>query len=533
MSTLLQDLLAAPQAFAHPINDAQCIETHISCLLLVGEHVYKFKKPLALDFLDFSTLALRRAACEQELRLNRRTAPGIYLGLVAVVRTEEGLRVLPAEQVANQVAEDAVCEYAVHMRRFAQGDVLDRCLEQGRLLPEHLDLLAQHLAGFQAVAERAGAQDAWGTTEAVRGPVDQCLQALQVHSSTLPDAALQALQDVALWCSRQAADLVPVWEQRKAGGWIREGHGDLHLGNLVLLDGAPELFDALEFNPAFRWIDTVADMAFLFMDLQARARPDLAWRFLNAWLEHTGDFEGLLVLPYYSVYRALVRARVALLRRDQLGGDERDAAAREVLRYLALAQQFVLPRAVALWLTQGVSGSGKSRHSRVLAQQYGLVRVRSDVERKRLFGVPALAKSQEYVAEGIYTAQASEALQARLAQAVHYAVRAGYPVLVDSTLQRAEARHALVHLAQQLQVPCRILAFDAPESILRERVLRRSQKGRDASEADLTVLQRQLAARVPLSPEHEALAVHIDTSQPVDWQALLPAPWLTGEARPA
>ena len=519
----LRQLQCSPEAFDQPVGAVEWIETHISWLLLAGDFVYKFKKPLKLDFLDFSTPALRRAACEEELRINRRTAPALYLGLVALSGAANSLQLQPAE------AAPADAEPAVRMRRFAQEALLSHLLEQQRLLPSHIDALAQQVAQFHASAAVATPEQGWGTAQAVVAPVQDCLAALQpLVAQAVPDMG-PALRQLAQWCASQGTALAPVFLQRLQSGRVRECHGDLHLANLVLIDGQPQLFDAIEFNPALRWIDCVADIAFLAMDLEARGRADLAWRFLNAWLEHTGDYAGLQVLQYYRVYRALVRARVAGLRLAQVEGegegegvgDKRAASLREVRRYLALALRFTEPRTVELWLAHGFSGAGKSTQSQALIAERGVVRVRADVERKRLFGLAPQASSAA-VRGGIYTAAASQRTHEALAQAARWALGAGHTVLVDATFLNPAMRQRFMALATQAQVPCRILSFEAPLAVLRERVRSRQLAGGDASEASVQVLESQWAAAQPLSPAEEALTVHVDTTRPVDWSALLP-----------
>ena len=515
----LRQLQCSPEVFGHPTGTVEWIETHISWLLLAGDFVYKFKKPLKLDFLDFSTPALRRGACEEELRINRRTAPALYLGLVALTGTAHSLQLQPAE------AAPADAEPAVRMRRFAQEALLSHLLEQQRLLPSHIDALAQQVAQFHASAAVATPQQGWGTAQAAVAPVQDCLAALQpLVAQAVPDMG-PALRQLAQWCASQGTALAPVFLQRLQSGRVRECHGDLHLANLVLIDGQPQLFDAIEFNPALRWIDCVADIAFLAMDLEARGRADLAWRFLNAWLEHTGDYAGLQVLQYYRVYRALVRARVAGMRLAQVEGevvgDKRAASLREVRRYLALALRFTEPRTVELWLAHGFSGAGKSTQSQALIAERGVVRVRADVERKRLFGLAPQASSAA-VPGGIYTAEASQRTHEALAQAARCALDAGFTVLVDATFLNPAMRQRFMALAAQAQVRCRILSFEAPLAVLRERVRSRQLAGGDASEASVQVLESQWAAAQPLSPAEEALTVRVDTTRPVDWSALLP-----------
>lgn len=519
---LITRLQHTPAAFAHATGAVECIETHISWVLLAGEQVYKFKKPLTLDFLDYSTLDLRRAACEEELRINRRTAPGIYLDVVAVTGSLQAPRFVAASELR---ADTPVLEWAVHMRRFAQDGLLSHLAAQGALLPAHIDQLAQHIAAFHASAAVAGPDDPWGRPATMREAVAHNFpDVLAVVAGSELEGVLQTVQ---AWGTQQGEALAPLLQQRRAQGWVRECHGDLHLNNLVLIDGVPQLFDAIEFNPAFRWTDVLADLAFALMDLQAHGRPDYAWRLLNTYLEHTGDYFALQLLPYYQCYRAMVRAKVAALRWAQLQGrpQEQATAQQEVARYLQLAAQLIAPRLRALWLATGVSGSGKSSQTQSLIEWLGIVRVKADVERKRLYGLAPLAKSANAVPGGIYTAEAGQRTYARLREVAHAVLAAGLPVLVDATCLKVAQRQPFMALAQELGVPCRILALDAPVDVLRQRVLQRASSGGDPSEADVAVLEGQLKAREPLTQEERACAVAVDTSQPVDWRGVLPAGW--------
>ncbi|MDP3702108.1 MAG: AAA family ATPase [Hylemonella sp.] len=526
-AALIARLRQTPAAFAHGVQAIDCIETHISWVLLAGEHAYKFKKPLALDFLDYSTLALRRAACEEEQRINHRTAPGIYLGVVAVTGTLAAPRIVPLQALG---ATDPVLEWAVHMRRFAQEDLLSHRVDRGELQPAHIDRLASHLAAFHAAAAVAGADSPWGSPASVREAVAHNFDDVRAAVANTPLAA--TLQTVQRWSEVQGGQLRTLMAQRREQGWVREGHGDLHLGNLVLIDGQPQLFDAIEFNPGFRWIDVLADIAFVLMDLQAHGRADLAWRLLNAYLEHTGDYSALQLLPYYQCYRAMVRAKVAALRLSQQQGQD-DAARRAVAGYLQLAIRCTQARTPALWLVNGVSGSGKSSQTQALIERLGIVRIKADVERKRLHGLPMLARSAEQIPQGIYTAEATRRTYERLAELARDVLSDGLPVLVDATCLKVAQRGALMAVAQALGLPCRILALDAPVEVLRQRVLQRVQAGGDPSEADLAVLERQLQQREPLQGEELAYAIQVDTSRPVDWAAVLPASWMSDAVPPA
>ncbi len=502
----LADSRALVQALRTRLG-AECIETHISWVLLAGEHAYKLKKPLTLDFLDFSTLERRRTACAEEWRINRRTAPDIYLDVVPIT----------GSVAAPCIGGDGpVIEVAVRMRRFPQEALLADCAARGDLRGEHIDALARHIAAFHQAADVAPAGGPYGQADAIRqwvqGNFAPLAERVQGDAMVRLSDQLAALRQ---WTEAEGERLRPAFAARLAGGHVREGHGDLHLGNLIWWEGAPQLFDAIEFNPQLRWIDTVADVAFLFMDLHAHGLAPLAWRFINAWLDLTGDHAGLALLPFYAVYRALVRAKVAALR---MGAPD-DEHAREVARYLQLAHELAQPRERMLWLASGVSGSGKSSQSQPLIESRGIVRLRADVERKRLFGLAPEASSRD-LPESIYTPEASARTYAELRERARQVLDAGFAVLVDATLLRRAHRAGFIALAARLGVRCRLLVFDAPVDLLRERVRRRAAEGRDASEATLEVLERQLAEREPLTPAEQVLAIQVDTTQAVNWAAL-------------
>lgn len=526
-AALIARLQQTPAAFAHGAQRIECIETHISWVLLAGEHAYKFKKPLSLDFLDYSTLALRRAACEEELRINLRTAPGIYLGVVAVTGSLQSPRVVPLAEVDAAVP---VLDWAVHMRRFAQDGLLSHLADHAGLQHTHIDSLASHLAAFHTAAAVAGADSPWGHPAAIREAVAHSFDIAPGVIGNTPLAA--TLQAVKRWSAQQGEQLAALMALRRQQGWVRECHGDLHLGNLVLIAGQVQLFDAIEFKPEFRWIDVLADMAFVLMDLQAHGRADLAWRLLNAYLERTGDYSALALLPYYQSYRAMVRAKVAALRLVQGHGQD-EKVRREVEKYIALASELMHPRAPVLWLVSGLSGSGKSSQTQTLIEQLGIVRIKADVERKRLYGLPMLAKSADQVAGGIYTKAASERTYQRLAALAREVLSAGMPVLVDATFLKVAQRRTVIGVAQALGVPCRILALEAPLDLLRQRVLQRADAGSDPSEADVAVLETQIQQREPLQADELAHAIPVDTSEPVNWAALLPPDWRQEAAPPA
>lgn len=503
-------------AIARGEADVQLLQTHISWILLAGDFAYKFKKPLKLDFLDFSTLAQRHAACQEELRINRRTAPDLYLDVLPITGSVQ------APRIGGHIDDQSPpLEWAVRMRRFPAHALMADLVARGELAAAHVDALARTIATFQAQAAVASASSPWGR------PADLSQLAQDNFTTLLAPGGLPAarepLQQLQQWTREQSQRLAPLMEARRAAGHVREGHGDLHLGNLLWLHGQPVLFDAIEFNPALRWLDTGCDIAFLFMDLYAHGLPALAWRFFNVWLERTGDYGALPRLPYDAVYRALVRAKVAALRVDSDGGDAAHAALaqQEVLRYIHLAADLARPRQPWLVLTHGVSGSGKSSQSQGLIEQHGLVRVRADVERKRLFGLLSEASSAS-ISGGIYTRSASDQTFACLLDVARTALQAGQPVLVDATFIQRERRTPFIELAQQLGAPWCILSFNAPEHVLRERVRQRQACGGDASEAGEAVLSDQLAHIDSFTADEQAHVLHLNTTHAVDWSVQSP-----------
>lgn len=489
-------------AYPHAVAAVRVVETHISWVLLTGQYAYKIKKPVKLHFLDFSTLALRRAACQEEVRLNRRLAPELYLGVVPI-----------AGDAANPRIDGAgpPFEYAVRMREFPQEAQLDRRLAAGKLGGDELEAFGRRLAAFHAQAASAAADDEYGAPERVHAPVRENFRDLQADERVAADRpALSALRD---WSEREFERRRATLAARKHAGRVREGHGDLHLANLAWVGGEVLAFDCIEFSPALRWGDVTADVAFLFMDLRFRGRADLASRFLNGWCEACGDYDAVRMLRYFIVYRALVRAKIALLR----GGAD---AAATASAYIDFAQRWSAPPRPRLILMHGLSGSGKTAVSGALLERLPAIRVRSDVERKRLHGLAAHARSGSAVGRGIYTAAASDRTYARLAEAAAAALDGGETAIVDAAfLQRAQ-RERFYALAREYGVPCAVVACRAPTAELERRVSARAQAQRDASEADRQVLAAQLAQVEPLEPGECARLIGVDTARPVDYAAL-------------
>lgn len=442
--------IPAPILAALPDAVDACRETHISWVLLAGEFAYKIKKPVSLPFLDYGTVEKRRFYCQEELRLNRRFAPELYLEVVELAG-----------------------EPAVKMRRFDEALRLDQVCRRGALTPAHLTRFARELAEFQRSAAQAAAE--FGTPEIIRADAlenfDELEQLLPAETESL--AWLRAWTE-AEWQRRQGD-----FTRRHTGGFIREGHGDLHLGNLVLLDGRIVAFDGIEFSADFRCIDVASEIAFTLLDLLDHDQPGLATWLLNEWLVWSGDFDALAVLRFYLVYRAMVRAKVAALRGDPA----------EARGYFALAQRLISSPASRLTITCGPSGCGKTYLTScrlASADSLDTVRIRSDVERKRLFGLAPDAAS----GGTIYTPEANTRTYARLAELAEAIVQHGWSVIVDAAFLRRAERDRFRALAGRLGVPFELIAPQATPDELARRIAARRD---DASEATVEIMRRQLS----------------------------------------
>jgi len=491
--------LGDPACYDHAAGPVRLIETHISWVLLTGEFAYKIKKPLDLGFLDFSSLAKRLAACREEVRLNRRLAPAIYLDVVPITGTPDAPRINGAGEAF---------EYAVKMRQFASDATLDRLDAQGGMTARQVEAIAATVARFHLHdCARAGEDSPWGSPEAVWQPVAQNFAQIAPHLDADDDR--QQLDALQRWSAAEHARLTPLLAARKRDGFIRECHGDLHLGNLAWVDDGLLVFDCLEFNPALRWIDIVSEVAFAWMDLLQRGHTDWAWLFLNLWLEQTGDYTGLALLRYYAVYRALVRAKVAAIRSGQTTGAAREAALADTRTLLDLATILTRPLPLRLDITHGLSGSGKTTVTQKRMQDPGAIRLRSDVERKRLAGLDALEKSGSGVGQQLYAADATRLTYEHLARLAAGLLDAGWPVIVDATFTARWQRDLLRDTARAHVAAFHILDFQVPVDTLRERILQRARSGRDASEANLAVLQHQLDTQEELAADEQADVVSV------------------------
>jgi aminoglycoside phosphotransferase family enzyme/predicted kinase len=514
--------LQDPALFDHPIDKFEVIETHISWVLLTGKFVYKIKKPVNFGFLDFSTLEKRCFYCNEELRLNRRLAPELYLDVVAIHGSEEH---------PGFGDHQPVIEYAVKMRQFPQSSQLDRLLERQGFGCDLMEKLAEKIANFHLSIESASEESEFGDVEQVKHPVlenfEQIRTNFDLSNETQPGNSTQSVaHTLALleqWSRRQLDELSETIQQRKQKGYIRECHGDMHLRNIALWDSKIVIFDCIEFNPDLYWIDVISEIAFLIMDLEDRQQELLAMRFLNRYMEITGDYEGVKLLRFYKVYRAMVRAKVAALRihQEQPGSDEYRQTYQEFYQYLQLAEKFISPAAPCLLINHGLSGSGKSFSTRVILEKYPAIQIRSDVERKRLFQVEKKVDSRADIEQGIYTSAATEMTYTRLVDIARWLLVEGYSVVVDAANLKSDQRQLFIELAKSLHVAYFILDFQATVDTLRERVIKRAEQAKDVSDATLQVLEHQIENYEKLLPEEKPFTIEIDTGKTIDVEYII------------
>ncbi len=499
-SDLIQ-ALQNPALYDHPVTEFRVLETHISWVILTGDYAYKIKKPMDFGFLDFSTLARRKYFCEEELRLNQRLAEKLYLDVLPITGTD-------SEPQIGGTGE--AIEYAIRMRQFEQSQLLDARQERGQLEPELLTALARQTAEFHHRIPQVPADKPLGTPEAVYGAMQENFDQIR---PLLDDAALLEQVDRLEAWTRSTFELNrPLIQQRRDQGYVRECHGDLHLANITVYEGEVTVFDCIEFSEPFRWIDVINDLAFLLMDLESRREQPLASLVLNTYLEFRGDFQGLALLPLYKAYRAMVRAKIALftMGNPSLTQADRDGLLQRYRDYAALAESYSEIPSRFLLATTGLSASGKSVTSRALAMELGLIRLRSDVERKRLFGLGPLDQSKSTPKGNIYTDEATRQTYDTLAALAAQMLSYGQAVIVDAACLRQAERDQLAAVAESQGVPFALIDCEAPEKLRRQWIRERSG---DASEADESLLDEQKTWLEPLTELERTHTIHVHTEE--------------------
>jgi len=495
---LIQQMLQSgfyPHSVTEPI---QLIQTHISYVLLTGDYVYKLKKPVNFGFLDFSTLDKRHHFCHEELRLNQRGAPELYL------------EVLPIVQAENQYQLGGIgdpVEYTLKMRQFPQDASFISMFEQGRLGEADLEELGRVVVQYHAKAETNNYICSFGEIPQVRAAVDENYEQTEKYIGG-PQTQTQ-FDETKHYTDNFFTQQPELFASRIQNYWIRECHGDLHLGNICYWQGKILLFDCIEFNKLFRFVDVMYDIAFTIMDLEARQRKDLGNAFLNKYVEQTGDWEGLQVLPLYLSRQAYVRAKVNsfLLGDPAVPTAKKEEAITTAAHYYHLAWQYTQPRQGQLILMSGLSGSGKSTIARQLARQLGAIHIRSDAVRKHLGGIGLT----EHGSAELYIDEMSQRTYKRLLELGIVLATQGFPVILDAKYDRQKLRMEAIAKAQFHQLPLQIIHCTAPLKVLLERLASRTG---DIADATPDLLEAQQAASEPFTEAEQAYVKSLDTTQP-------------------
>ncbi|MEM9005239.1 MAG: AAA family ATPase [Cyanobacteria bacterium P01_F01_bin.86] len=497
---LIQQMLL-PEFYPHPVEaPIQLIQTHVSYVLLTGDYAYKVKKAVDFGFLDYSTPAKRQHFCQEELRLNQRAAAPIYLEVLPIS--------LIGEAYALGSTEHAV-EYTVKMRQFPQSTLLSHLFQQGELTEALLRQLAEAIARFHQSTETNDYIRRFGTVEQVRQAIDENYD--QTVDFIGGPQTQQQFDTTKAYTNAFFATQQALLQQRVAQDKIRACHGDLHLNNICNWQGQLLLFDCIEFNEPFRFVDVMYDIAYIIMDLNLEGRTDLAATFLSHYVEQTGDWEGLQVLPLYVSRQSYVRAKVTsfLLNDPAVSEADKQQAAATAAPYYTLACSTLQPRAGRVLIMSGLSGSGKSTVARELSRQLGAIHLRSDAVRKHLAGIPVQQRGEE----SLYTAAMSHKTYERLTALGMLLASQGYTVILDAKFDRQATRQAAIAQAEDQNIPLTIVHCTAPMATLRQRI---QQRQGDIADATLAVLEQQTLE--PFTPTATNYLVKIDTAQPLSPQ---------------
>lgn len=507
-SELIQ-ALCQPSPYPHSVDLITTIETHISVVFLTGEFAYKLKKPVDFGFLDFSSLSNRKRFCDLEVSLNRRYAPELYLGVVPLFQHDD-----KKISLTPQTTLQKPIDYLVKMKQFDPNQVLGRKLREEELSEQQLNALAEQIATFHQNAESVAISSMLGEPETILQPMLDNFPTLFDHIDSVCQMEVTNLKS---WTDQTYSELLPLIKQRKAQGFIKACHGDLHVDNITLINNRPMLFDGIEFNESFRWIDVISDLAFLLIDLDFKSQHPLQQSILSLYLSLTTDYNGLKLLRFYQVYRALVRAKITMLRASQLDNKSIEAEHLHSIafEYIALATNYTkTDQNQKLILLQGVSGCGKSFFSQQLITHQDAIIISSDRVRKQLYGIHSLARVNDTEKGELYSQEMNNKVYEAMLDYAVSALQAGYNVIVDATFLRHEHRNRFYQKAAELNrktnttIDSYLIFLDINADFARFAIKQRLHQNNNPSDAGIAVMERQLQLIEPPRPEENALTLH-------------------------
>ena len=505
LPALIQQMLV-PEFYPHPVTEPiESIQTHASIVLLTGEFAYKLKKPVNFGFLDYSTVANRQHFCHEELRLNQRGARELYLEVVAIAK--QGDRYYFGN-------DGEIIDYAVKMVQFPQENLLSNLFAAGKITEAEIEDVGRVVATFHTNAQTSEYINSFGTVECIRQSIEDNYHHTEKYIDLAKPTLRERVQTPAQYTETKAfsdryfSEHLDLFAVRVNGGFIRECHGDLHLRNICRWQDKILLFDCIEFNEPFRFVDTMYDVAFVVMDLESRGRKDLANRFLNTYTEQTGDWEGLQVLPLYLSRQAYVRAKVTSFLLDDAGIPEPDkqAAAQTARDYYRQAWAYTRVDRGKLIMLSGVSGAGKSTLGKQIALRVGGIQLRSDAVRKHLGGIPLLARGDA----SLYSSEMTARTYDRILDLARKSIALGSTVVLDAKYDRVALRAAIIALAQAQNIPLQILHCTAPDEVLRDRLRQRTG---DIADATMDLLASQQAVWEDFTPAERLYVTTIDTTR--------------------
>lgn len=501
--TKIVEALSKPQAYPHKTGPIKVIQTQMSCVFLTGDYAYKIKKPVNLGYLDYTTLEKRLLFCQKEVKLNRRLAPAIYKGVVPIVESNSAI-------VLGRPGEPL--EYAVKMEQLPQERMLDVLLKEGKVTEEMIRQLTEAIASFHERAKTNKRIASFGSLKIIEKNLRENLSQTEKYiGKALTKEMYEDMKSFSEDFLRQSA---PLFQKRIDSGRIRDCHGDLHSAN-ICFGKSIYIYDCIEFNERFRYIDVASEVAFLAMDLDRYGRRNLSRYFVSTYQELSEDFEIKELLNFYKLYRACVRGKVNCFRKDDqfLSSPQKEESLKAARSYFQLADSYICPETrPLLFITVGLAGTGKSSLAAALAERIGALALSSDVVRKEIAGIPLMEHRFEGFGKGIYKKDFSKKTYEALFNKARKLLRMGKSVVVDASFLYKSNRDMALRLAQECDIPLVILECRAPEAVIKERLKQRLRE-ETVSDGRWEIFQRQKSFFEAVEEEPGSLHLIINTTR--------------------